>query len=489
MIIALDIGTSSTRATLYDARGARVEGGEHRVLYELRTTADGGVEHDAASLLDAAAICIDAVLPRAGHVRGVGICTFWHGLLGFDARGRPVTPVYMWGDTRSAAEVDDLRARLDERAVHARTGCHLHSTYWPAKIRWHSTLAERRPADRWGSIGELLALEWFGDAATSVSMASGTGLFDQRAARWDPEMLEAAGIDERRLFPLRDRDEPWTRLREPWAARWPALRRAVWFPAVGDGAAGNVGCGCTGASRIAINLGTSAAMRLVNEDPPRETPWGLWRYRVDRKLSVVGGALSEGGNVYAWCVNALRLPPEPTLERELAAAVERDHGLALLPFLAGERSPGWNARARGAVAGLTLGTTPIDILHAALESVALRLALVYGRLIPLADASHEIVISGGAVERSRVWAQMIADALGHPLTISVESEASSRGAALLAFDALGLPPGLAGAWVPGGERIEPDPRRRDRHRAAAARQERLYRALFGDRISDRRAER
>lgn len=479
MILTLDIGTSSARATLFDARGARIESGEHRVLYEPRTTADGGVEHDAALLLDAAARCVDGALAQARDVRGVGICTFWHGLLGFDAAGRPVTPVYSWADTRSADAVDDLRARLDERAVHARTGCHLHSTYWPAKIRWHTGLPGRPAVERWGSIGELLAREWLGEAATSISMASGTGLFDQGAARWDAEMLAVAGIDERRLFPLRDRGEPWTRLREPWARRWPALRDAAWFPAVGDGAAGNIGSGGIGAGRVAINLGTSAAVRLVCADPPRETPWGLWRYRVDRKLSVVGGALSEGGNVYAWCVDALRLPPEPLLERELAAAAMRDHGLALLPFLAGERSPGWNARARGAVAGLSLATTPIEILHAALESVALRLALVYERLAPLADPRHEIVVSGGAVVNSRTWAQMIADALGRPIIVSVESEASRRGVALLTLDALGLPPGLAGAPVPGGERVEPDPRRRDRYRDAAARQQHLYDALLG----------
>ena len=88
-------------------------------------------------------------------------------------------------------------------------------------------------------------------------------------------------------------------------------------------------------------------------------------------------------------------------------------------------------------------------------------------------------MSGGAVVNSRTWAQMIADALGRPIIVSVESEASSRGVALLTLDALGLPPRLAGAPVPGGERVEPDPRRRDRYRDAAARQQHLYDALLG----------
>jgi gluconokinase len=480
MILALDIGTSSARGSLYGPDGSRIEGAEHRVPYEPRTTPDGGVEHDPTILLEAAAACIDAVLPRAGEIRAVGLSTFWHGLLGFDRGGRPVTPIYMWADTRSTDAADELRRRLDEPAIHARTGCPLHSSYWPAKLRWLAGQAARGAVARWGSIGELLALEWFGEGGTSLSIASATGLFDQEGARWDPQMVDLAGLDEARLFPLRDRTEPWRGLRAPWAVRWPGLRQAVWFPAVGDGAASNVGSGCIGPDRIAINVGTSAAIRLVTDTPPRQAPRGLWRYRIDRRLSIVGGALSEGGNVYAWCLEALRLPPEAELERLLLTAADTDHGLTLLPFLAGERSPGWNGRARGAVAGLSLSTGAIEILRAALESVALRLGLVYERLAPLAAPTHEVVASGGALARTRVWPQMIADALGRPLILGAESEASSRGAALLALDALGIPPGPALGASGGGSVISPDPRRSRESRAALARQRRLYDAICAE---------
>jgi gluconokinase len=308
-------------------------------------------------------------------------------------------------------------------------------------------------------------------------MASGTGLFDQDRMRWDPEMLEAAGVDEGRLFPLRDRDEPWRELRARWASRWPSLRRAVWFPAVGDGAASNVGSACTGPARIAINVGTSAAMRLVTGRAPATTPRGLWRYRVDRRLFVVGGALSEGGNVRAWCGQTLRLPEDDALEKELVAGLDRDHGLTALPFLAGERSPGWKARARGVLAGLSLGTSPMDVLQAALESVALRLALVYERLAPLAAQPHAVVASGGALTHSRAWTQMIADALGRPVLRASLAEATSHGAALLALEALGFVEDLASLPAPAGETIEPAPGRRQRYLAAAARQRELYSRL------------
>jgi gluconokinase len=477
MILTLDVGTSSTRAYLYDASGHRMETRGAKVGHEPATTPDGGVEHDPMQLLEAAATCIDGALADATEVRAVAISTFWHGLLGFDAAGRPATPVYMWADTRSADAAAELQGELDGADVHRRTGCRLHSSYWPAKLRWLAA-GGAKDVRRWGSIGEWLALNWFGEAATSVSMASATGLFDQDALYWDPEILEATELHTGALFPLRDVDDGWRKLRDPWARRWPRLRDATWLPAVGDGAASNLGSDCTTPDRIAINIGTSAAMRVVTGEPPPSTPTGLWRYRVDRRLSVVGGALSEGGNVYAWCREILRLPDEAQLENALAGAADDVADLTVLPFLAGERSLGWNGRARGAITGLSLDTTATEIAVAALRSIAQGLALVYGRLEPVASAGHEIVASGGALARSPAWAQLIADALGRPLILSAEREASSRGVGLLALRSLGLHAAFPTLDGPPGRRVEPNPDRHRRLRALLSRQRELYEALY-----------
>jgi len=473
MVLALDVGTSSTRASLRDDEGRPVRGHTHRVACEPLLIAGGGVEHDAARLLEAVAACLDTVHANApaGPIDGVGVATFWHGLLGFDGVARAVTPLYTWADTRSASEAELMRAALDDEALHARTGCHLHSSYWPAKLRW---LARERPDEirrvaRWGSFGEHLQLTLFGEAGTSLSAASGTGLLDQETLRWDLETLAAAGLEARQLFPLRDRGEARRGLREPWASRWPRLRHVPWFPAVGDGAAGNIGSGCADPGRIALNIGTSAALRLVTPDPPRP-PRGLWRYRLDRRRSLIGGATSEGGNLYAWCRRILSLGDD--VEADLARLAPDAHGLTVLPFIAGERSPGWRGDRRAAIAGLGLETTPLEILRAALESVALRLALVYDRLAPCARPDHTIVASGGALAGSPAWAQIVADALGRPIVYSREPEATSRGVALLTLEALGRRTELA-AGAELGETLVPDPASHARYRQALARQQRL----------------
>ena len=474
MVIALDVGTSSARAAGYDHAGRRLPDRFHSESYAPVTTHDGGMEHDPARLLEAVATCLDVVaaIDHRDPVVGVGVSTFWHGLCGFDDAGAAITPIYMWADTRSAGDADLLRGALDADVLHARTGCALHASYWPAKLRWllHTRPVETRRVARWGSFGEYLELALFGEASTSVSMASATGLFDQDSAGWDAEALAAAEIDESRLFPLTDRTRSRQGLRQPWARRWPALRSTPWFPAVGDGAASNIGSACVSASRVALNVGTSAAMRIVTSTPVRP-PRGLWRYRVDRETSIVGGATSEGGNVFAWCEDVLRLPEAARLEAALAETAPDGHGLTVLPFLAGERSPGWRAGRRALIAGLTLDSTALDIVRAALEGVALRLALVYRLLAPLAAPEHAVVASGGAIARSPAWTRMIADALGHSLLISGETEATGRGAAVLALHALGILPALDAPL--GGEVVASDPGRHARYRDALARQQDL----------------
>ena len=476
VVIAVDVGSSSARAAIFDTRGEAQSGRFHQVPYEPRVTPDGGMEHDPSVLLNAVAACLDAVHARldGAEVLGVGVTTFWHGLLGCDADGKSVTPISMWADTRSAADAEVLRGALDERALHARTGCHLHASYWPARLRW---LARAQPGvvartARWGSFGEHLELELFGDAATSIAMASGTGLFDQTACRWDAEALAAAGITTAQLFPLVDRREGRRGLRGAWGRRWPRLRSVPWFPAVGDGVASNIGSDCTDRAHIALNVGTSAALRIVTPTPGAAVR-GLWRYRVDRDVAIVGGATSEGGNVYAWCRDLLKLPPDDEVERALAASAPDGPGLTILPFLAGERAPGWRGGKRAVIAGLTLDVTPLQVVQAALEAVALRLALVYELLAPAAEPEHAVVASGGGLGRSPAWRRMIADALGHPLHWSPETEATSRGAALLALSSLGVLEDFARARRPLGEPILPDPAAHARYRDALARQRAL----------------
>ena len=177
-----------------------------------------------------------------------------------------------------------------------------------------------------------------------------------------------------------------------------------------------------------------------------DIPDGLFCYRVDQKRFVLGGALSNGGEVFAWMKRTLRLPDDnDAIESQLAALPPAQHGLTILPLFAGERSTGWRADARAAIVGLGAHTSPIEILQAALESVALRFRNVYEIMQSSIGTPRDIVASGTALLRSPVWTQMMADTLSHAIVQCIEPEATSRGAALIALERLGVIRNAAGA--------------------------------------------
>lgn len=483
LILALDIGTSSTRALLFDQFGRDLVGMEARQNHTVRTTPAGASEIDPDVLLEQVWRCIDELLERAGSldddIAAVAACSFVSNVFGVDEDRRPLTPLITYADTRAAGDAAHLRELLDEEAVHQRTGCPFHSSYLPARFRWLARMCSPvfERVDRWISIGEYMEWQLFGRTAVSYSVASWTGLLDRRRLVWDGPLLAALRVREERLSSLTDVGVPRRGLHEPFACRWPALNGVPWFPTVGDGATANVGSGCASFERVALTMGTTSGLRLVTEETVDRVPDGLWCYRVDGRRSLPGGAMSAGGNLFAWLNEVLDLPPLAELEPLLAAMEPDDHGLTFLPFLAGERSPGWAGDARATIHDLSLATTPVHILRAGMEAVAYRAALILDRLGPLLPDDFTMVASGGALLNSRVWLQIVADVLGRTVVPSRVREASARGAALLALEALGALDDVTDAPPLIGDPVTADPEHHERYREGMERQRELYETL------------
>ncbi|WP_309570260.1 FGGY-family carbohydrate kinase [Deinococcus sp.] len=207
----------------------------------------------------------------------------------------------------------------------------------------------------------------------------------------------------------------------------------------------------------------------------RPIPPGLWSYHIDAGTHLPGGALTEGGNLYAWLQSTYRLTR--TSDDDLAAMAPDAHGLTFLPALGGTRSPDYDPHARGTIHGLGYASTPAQIVRAPMEGVACRLSDVAGRL-PLADDAT-FIASGRALLASHAWPQILADALGRPLLLEdIRAGSSARGAALLALRAAGLGVSLE----PVAQRlVEPTPGHHDAYRAACARMGRLTRVLREER--------
>lgn len=476
MLLALDVGTSGVRAALFDKSGKEIKStSRSRGGSSLISTP---AELDADSLVLLVEQTIDALLVSdsrsSSPLELVAISCFWHSLLGIDQAGRPTTPVLTWADTAGAEAALQLRHRFDEEEFHRRTGCRFHPSYWPAKLLW---LQQQHPQSfnrtrKWISFGEYLGHHFFGATVASVSMASGTGLFNQSQSHWDTELLQRLNINCEQLPEIADQTVSGSLLSDRFGMRWPRLRGATLCPAIGDGAANSIGSCCVNRSKVALMVGTSGAMRVLYKDePPPKLPASLWSYRADRARVVVGGALSDGGGLYAWIREAFAFDGKPEeIEKALQKMDPDSHGLTILPFWSGERSTGWRANARGAILGLTMKAGQIDILRAAMEAVAYRFALIAKDLQAFAPEA-EIIASGNALYASPAWTQILADVLGRRLQLLHLREASTRGAALLALEAAGKLEIIEDLTVPVQKTYEPDMEHHVRYQEALVRQQ------------------
>jgi len=449
LILAVDIGTSSFRTALFDTQGRRVVGTLSQQTYRLRTNPEGQAELDPAVLETAARQCLAGTLQafrdrkNGGRIIAAGASCFWHSLLAVDAAGRPISPIYTWAESRCRTAAEALRKRLDETAYHQTTGAMLRASFWPAKLAWlkkcqpvlfKKAAAWLSPAD-W--LFSRLCVSWH----PSFSMASGTGLFNRQTNDWDDALLRRFGLTRKQVGTISDAPlASNARLIEAF----PELAETKWFPPIGDGAASNLGCGAAEPGLAAINFGTSAAIRVISRAARPRVPFGLFAYRVDAERWLIGGAISNAGNLRAWALQVLQLPDDRKLEKELAKNVGSP--IVALPFLAAERAPSWPEAVPAALTGFNLSTTAVDLFSALTEASYLRLAQI-GRLLQehIVKRPLKVTLSGGLL-KSPASMQRLTHALGRPISANLEPEGSLRGAAVFAIEQLGrkAPPSRLG---------------------------------------------
>lgn len=420
-VLALDIGTSSVRTAIFDDRGERLPGTLAQIACNLLTDTSGRAEMEPQDFLRRVQRCLKKTLKSGPPVSAVGVSCFWHSLIGTDADGKALTPILTWADSRCRADAARLREEIDERLAHAGTGCMVRSSFWPAKLRWlrRTDAPLFRKVRRWMSPAEWLQLHLTGKVTCAHGMATGTGLYDPNTLTWNPALLELSGVEFTQLNAISDQPTGWSGI--------------PWFPAIGDGAASNLGSGATKPGLAAINVGTSAAIRLMQSGPVARAPLGLFCYRVDAERYLVGGAVSNAGNLHAWSVKNLRLHAPAALEAALAARPRPEHGLTVLPFWGVERAPDWNEDDHGVIHGITHATSAIDLLQAITEGFYFRLAKI-AALLP-GEPPPKWIVSGGIL-KSPSALNRLSNVLGAPVYPNPEAEASLRGAAVFALEKL-----------------------------------------------------
>ncbi|MDG4822703.1 gluconokinase [Asanoa sp. WMMD1127] len=473
LVVAVDIGSTATRGGVHDGSGRRVAGLQHKVPHAFTVAPDGTSVIDPEQVTAEVEQVLDAV---TGHSRlrtrvaGVAIDTFAASLIAVDAAGRALTPCLTYADSRSADAVAALRKELDEHAIQQRTGTRLHTSYHAPRLRWLAATQPRVVAGAagWWSLGEYVLARLVGQPLAGTSTVAWTGLLDRRTGEFDTELLTAADIAPEQLTPPLDPTRPLPLARP---ARWPALARAAWFPVITDGFASNIGSGATDATVLTAATATSGALRVLLDGPADPLPFGLWNYRVDGGRTLLGGAINDVGRAFSWAQDSLRV--SGTLA-DVLTAPPSDATPLVLPYLTGERAPGWVGGARAVLGGVSAATDADALFRGIVEGVAMTYARVADELGPAAPQVVEVAAAGRVSNDQPEWLQVLADVLGRPVTHVTRQRATQRGTALLALDVLA--PEVPRAPRSTGATFEP--RHKDHYTARRARFADVYDALL-----------
>ena len=452
LILALDQGTTSTRAALVDRTGRRIA--EAHAAHPPHHPAPGRVEHDAAEILAATLHCAEEVLATTERARvaGVGITNQRETVVLWErATGRPVAPALVWQDARTADICAQLSAGGGEELVRRRTGLTLQPYFSATKIAWllDNVPGARDRAERGelaaGTIDSWLAWSLTGSHISDVTNASRTLLLDTARLAWDDELLALFRIP-RALLP---------EVVPTWRAGGLAtitvagpLAGLPLLALVGDQQAALLGQACVEPGEAKCTYGTGAFL-LANAGTRRPEPVsGLLAspaYQADDTPATycVEGATAVAGRAVGWLADELGLLPDAAASGAVAATVASSAGVRVVPAFQGLYAPWWDATARGAILGLTLHSTGAHVVRATLEALAFQTRAVLeaaeadaGLTIP------ELRVDGGATANP-VLLQAIADALGRPVSRALDPEATVRGAAFAAGLAAGLWPSPA----------------------------------------------
>jgi glycerol kinase len=440
--LALDQGTTSSRAILFDAGGAVVASDQYEFRQHFRQP--GWVEHDAGEIWDsqlrAARGVLDAAGVHARDVAGIGITNQRETAVVWDRQtGEPIHPAIVWQSRQTASICDDLRSRGLEDEVRRRTGLVIDAYFSATKIRFILDAVEgaQERAERgelaFGTVDSWLLYKLTGGRvhATEYSNASRTLVFNIHTRDWDDLLLGELRIPRAILPEVRETSGVFGAADDDWlGAEIPIAGMA------GDQQSALFGQDCTDPGRAKNTYGTGCflLMNTGSEAPESQTGlvttigWGIdggFAYALEGSIFVAGSAVQ-------WLRDGLGILEHVADSEAAASSVEDTGGVYLVPAFVGLGAPYWDQRARGTLVGLTRGTTREHLVRATLESIAYQTRDVVEcvqRDSGIALAA--LRVDGGAAENDFLM-QFQADVLGAPLERPAVLEVTAFGAAVLA---------------------------------------------------------
>jgi gluconokinase len=380
LIIGIDIGTTSTKAIVFDVQG-RVISSVYQG-YPIQNPQPTHSEQNPDEVFRAVLYTLHKSLSQINPARlaGISFSSAMHSLIAVDDQGNHLTNCIIWADNRSQIQADTLRLTPTGQDIYHHTGTPIHPMSPLCKLIWFRQHQPDllRQAYKFISIKEYVWFKLFGKFQVDYSIASATGLFNIYTQTWYQPALVAAGITAPQL------SEPVSPLYQatnlhPEYAKQINLPASVPFIIGGsDGCLANLGTGATIPGRAALTIGTSGAIRVTAPQPAADPQQRLFSYILAEGQYVVGGPVNNGGIILRWFRDnfaetekaealASGLDPYTLLCQEAATVPAGSDGLLFMPYLLGERAPIWDAQARGAFFGVSITHTRSHFLRAVFE--------------------------------------------------------------------------------------------------------------------------
>jgi glycerol kinase len=477
LVMALDQGTTSSRAIVFDAQGAVVSlaQAEFPQLYP----AEGWVEHDPeaiwATTVETARRALSDAEAKGGRVEAIGVTNQRETTLIWErATGRPVYNAIVWQDRRTADACRGLREAGREAEVQARTGLVLDPYFSATKAAWILDRVEdaRARAEAgelaFGTVDSFLLWRLTGGRthATDATNASRTSLFDITTGRWDDQLLALFRVPRAILPEVKD-------CADDYGATTPDLfgRPIPILGVAGDQQAAAIGQGCLSPGQIKSTYGTGCFLLVNTGDQPVFSKHRLLttvaRRQGGRISYALEGSIFVAGAAVQWLRDGLHVITHAA-ETEALARGARDDGVYLVPAFTGLGAPWWDAEARGAIFGLTRATGPAELARAALEAACFQTRDLVQAAAEDGVTPQALRIDGGMVAND--WlVQRLADLTGLPVDRPAVLETTALGTACLAGSKAGIFPDLEVCTgnERGFERFEPrmDPAERARRLA------------------------
>jgi gluconokinase len=433
-VLVLEASTSAAKAMVVDTAMPAIKSVVKPYTLQQR--------NDALTILSLVLQAGREALSGYRSVDAIALGSTWHALLLCDESMNPVSPLWTWADGFADSVCKGLRKNTGYTLdFYMETGCTVHASYPFFKLmhlrQTDQFKQQYRVADQGSHMFYALTDQW----STSLSMASGTGLLNLHTRTYSERVHDELGLDHDLQLPALQSLGYTAPLNSRSAALLGLQSGIPVLPCYSDGGLNQVGSDALDEHIMTLSMGTSAAKRLSVAEPKLSPTQSTWCY-LSPKGYLAGAATSGCSNCVQWAKE--RLFPASSTFAEIEKPVRADNEVPIfLPFLFGERSPGWDAARRGALMGLCSSHTAHDQYQAVLEGVIYNLNQCYLELQKSTGSIDTIKLSGGVLH-SAIWSQMCSDILGVPLLVDASVQSSMAGGAILAFEFLNheIPPQL-----------------------------------------------